>query len=53
MADLIVPTNGALMAILAICGISYNKWFKFAMKPLVLVLILGAIAIIVGVIIGY
>ena len=53
MGDLIVPTNGALMAILAVCGIPYNKWFRFAWKPLVLILALGALSIIVAIYTGY
>ncbi len=53
MADMIVPTNGALMAVITISGISYNKWLKFALKPLLLILLVGAIAIIAAVAIGY
>lgn len=53
LADMIVPTNGALMAVLAICKIPYNKWLKLAIKPTLLMLLVGAMAIIVGVAIGY
>ena len=53
MADLIVPTNGAIMAILAISGISYNKWLKFALKPLLFILMLCAVALVTAVFIGY
>lgn len=53
MGDMIVPTNGALMAILAVCGIPYNKWFQFAWKPTVLMLLLGGLSIVVAVYIGY
>ena len=53
MGDLIVPTNGALMAILAVCGIPYNKWFRFAWKPLLLMLALGALSIVVAIYTGY
>ncbi|WP_339717066.1 YfcC family protein [Cyclobacterium amurskyense] len=53
MADLIVPTNGTLMAVLAISGISYNKWLKFAVKPMILMMILAAISIIFAVTTGY
>ena len=37
LMDLIVPTNGALMAVIAIAGISYNEWVKFLVKRLLLV----------------
>ncbi|MFD2099300.1 YfcC family protein [Flagellimonas iocasae] len=53
MADMIVPTNGALMAVLALCNIPYNKWLKFAIKPTLLLLLIAAIALVVAVAIGY
>jgi uncharacterized ion transporter superfamily protein YfcC len=53
MADMIVPTNGALMAVLALCNIPYNKWLKFALRPTLLVLLIAAIALVVSVAIGY
>jgi uncharacterized ion transporter superfamily protein YfcC len=51
--DLIVPTNGALMGILAVAGISFNRWVQFVWKPLLLLLALGATAIVVGVATGF
>jgi len=53
MADMIVPTNGALMAVIAIANIPYNKWFKFALKPTLLMLLIGALTIIFAVATGY
>jgi uncharacterized ion transporter superfamily protein YfcC len=53
MGDMIVPTNGALMAVIAIAKIPYNAWFKFAIKPTLLVLLIGAIAIVAAVFLGY
>ncbi len=53
LADLYVPTNGALMAVLAISEISYNKWVKFAWRPIALMFILCAISIVIAVAIGY
>lgn len=52
LGDLFIPTNGALMAILAISGVSFNKWMKFILKPALIMLFVGALGIIVGVIIG-
>ena len=52
VCDLLTPTNGALMAMLAAAGVRYDAWFRFAL-PLVLILLsLGAVAIGVGVAIG-
>lgn len=53
MMDVIVPTNGALMAIIALGGISYNNWLKLIIKPALLMLTIGAIAIIIAVEMGY
>jgi len=52
MMDVLIPTNGALMAILAITGISYNNWFKFIIKPLLILFGLCAIALVVAVFAG-
>ena len=51
--DFIVPTNGALMAILAIAEIPYHKWIRFIWRPLVLFFSLAAIAIVTGVLTGF
>lgn len=52
MTDLIYPTQGALMAIIAIAGIPFDKWFKFIFKFTLVILGVGAIAIVVAVYIG-
>ncbi len=52
LCDLITPTNGALMAILATAGVRYEEWFKFA-GPLYLGLVaLGAVAVVIGIAVG-
>lgn len=48
LMNLISPTNGALMAILALSGITYDKWFVFAGKRLLVIFSLGALALMVG-----
>lgn len=49
LCDLITPTNGALMAILASAGVRYEEWMKFA-GPLYLgLLALGAVSVAVGI----
>ena len=52
MMDILIPTNGALMAILAVAGISYNDWFRFIIKPLLFLFGLCAIALVVAVFAG-
>lgn len=52
LCDLITPTNGALMAILGVAGVRYEEWMRFA-TPLYLGLMgLGAVAVVVGIMIG-
>jgi len=53
MTDLIYPTQGALMAIIAIAGIPFDKWFKFILKFTLVILGVGAIAIVAAVYIGF
>lgn len=52
LCDLVTPTNGALMAILASAGVRYEEWMRFTF-PLYLALVaLGAVSIAIGVAIG-
>jgi uncharacterized ion transporter superfamily protein YfcC len=53
MMDVIMPTNGALMAVLALGGIKYNNWISFIIKPALIILTIAAIAILIAVQIGY
>ncbi|MGB5227224.1 YfcC family protein [Eudoraea sp.] len=52
MTDLIIPTNGGLMAVLAIAGISFDKWFKFAIRLVLVIMALSALAIVVAIFIN-
>lgn len=52
LTDLVTPTNGALLAILAAGGVRFEDWFKFTF-PLFLVLLgLGASALAIGIAVG-
>jgi uncharacterized ion transporter superfamily protein YfcC len=52
LCDLLTPTNGALMAMLAAAGVRYEDWLRFALPLFAILLGLGALAITVGVAIG-
>ncbi len=52
LCELITPTNGALMAMLAASGVRYEDWLKFAGVLFGILLVLGGIAIGVGVVAG-
>jgi uncharacterized ion transporter superfamily protein YfcC len=51
--NMIVPTNAVLMGILGMCGIPYDRWFRF-IGPLILkCMVAGSVALVVAVWIGY
>ena len=52
LCDLLTPTSGALMAILAAGGVRYEEWFRFAAPRVVALLGLGGLAILVGIALG-
>ena len=45
LADILVPTNGALMAILAACGVPYGKWMRFLAPVYAGLFALGLVAV--------
>ncbi|HEU4643338.1 MAG TPA: hypothetical protein VFS44_12860 [Gemmatimonadaceae bacterium] len=52
LCELLTPTNGALMAILAAYGVRYDRWLRFVL-PLYLALVgLGVAAVLLGIAIG-
>jgi uncharacterized ion transporter superfamily protein YfcC len=52
LCELITPTNGALMAMLAASGVRYEEWLRFAGVLFGALLVLAAVAIGVGVAAG-
>jgi uncharacterized ion transporter superfamily protein YfcC len=52
LCDLLTPTNGALMAILATAGVRYEDWVRFATPLFALLMGLGAISITLAIVIG-
>jgi uncharacterized ion transporter superfamily protein YfcC len=48
LADMYVPTNGALLAVLLGANVSYGRWLRFALPGVMLVSIIGAIGIILS-----
>jgi uncharacterized ion transporter superfamily protein YfcC len=52
LCELLTPTNGALMAMLAACGVRYDDWIRFAGPMLAALFALAAGAIAAAVLIG-
>jgi len=51
-SGMITPTSGAMLAMLALAGVSYSRWLRFIGLPAVLLLVLSAAAMAIGVRIG-
>lgn len=51
--NMLVPTNAVLMGIIGIAGIPYDKWFKFIIPLMIKFWILGSLALMLAVWIGY
>lgn len=52
LMDMIIPTNGALMAVIGLAGISYDEWFAFVMKRLMLFFIFCAVVLVLAIGVG-
>jgi uncharacterized ion transporter superfamily protein YfcC len=52
LCEIITPTNGALVAIVAACGVRFDAWWKFVLPLYLGLLALAAVAVIIGVAIG-
>lgn len=52
-SNLIIPTNGVLMAILGIALVPFEKWFKFVYPLIIVLTIVAAAFLMVAVIIDY
>jgi uncharacterized ion transporter superfamily protein YfcC len=52
LCDLVTPTNGALMAMLAAAGVRYEDWLKFVLPLYALLMAMALLALIVAVAAG-
>src|SRR5687768_5887459 len=52
LCELLTPTNGALMAVLASSGVRYDQWLKFVLPMWLLLTGIGAAAILIALAIG-
>jgi uncharacterized ion transporter superfamily protein YfcC len=52
-SNMVIPTSGTLMAVLAIAKIPYTKWLKFVLPLFLILMLLSVIFLIIAVIINY
>ena len=52
LCELITPTNGSLLAMLAICGVRFDQWLRFVWPLYALLLGLGAVSVVAGIWLG-
>jgi len=53
ISNLINPTLGGLIAMLSMCRVPLDKWFRFIFPVAIIVFLLSAITLIIAVTIGY
>ena len=52
LCELITPTNGTLMAMLAATGVRFEQWLKFVAPLWAALFALGAVAVVMGIVVG-
>ncbi|MFD1162149.1 YfcC family protein [Hwangdonia seohaensis] len=53
LSNLIIPTNGVLMAMLGLAKVSYEKWFKLILPLFIISMIFALAFIAIAIVIGY
>src|SRR5439155_11355364 len=52
LCELLTPTNGALMAVIAAAGVRYEQWMSFVFIQWAMLVVLGAVSIMIALAIG-
>jgi uncharacterized ion transporter superfamily protein YfcC len=52
LCELITPTNGALMAVIAAAGVRFDRWIRFVLPLYLLLVLTGVVAIVIAMAIG-
>ena len=50
LMDLVTPTNGGMMAVIAAAGIEFNHWIAYLWKSWLLLMGLGLISVLIALI---
>ena len=51
LAELVTPTNGALMAVLLAAGVPFARWVRFAAGPIAIGVAIGVVAIVAAIVV--
>ena len=51
--NILVPTNAVLIGILTMARIPYDRWLRFVLPFMVKIWVIGAVALVIAVAIGY
>lgn len=51
--DLLFPTNGPLLALLAVSGVRFDDWFKWALPRCLILAAFGCVALVIAIAIGW
>jgi uncharacterized ion transporter superfamily protein YfcC len=52
LCELLTPTNGALMAIIAAASVRFDKWLRFVVPLFAVLFALGAVAVVLAILMG-
>lgn len=53
ISNMIIPTNGVLMAMLGLASVSFEKWFRFVLPLFLILMVIGMLMLFIAVRIGY
>ena len=53
ISNIIIPTNGVLMAMLGLATVPFEKWFRFVLPLFLILMVIAMLALFVAVKIGY
>lgn len=53
LSNIIIPTNGVLMAILGIALVPFEKWFRFVFPLFLILMGIAVLTVLIGLYIGY
>jgi uncharacterized ion transporter superfamily protein YfcC len=51
LSNLIIPTNGNLMAMLVMAGVSFEKWFRFVLPLFTITMVIAGLFIMAAILI--